>query len=60
MTKLADKLTVTAVVVLQRGASGTAIAQMRAVRDAIDAQLEDLPSIEVYEVSILGDFTPLL
>jgi hypothetical protein len=58
-TALPAKLTVTPVVVLQRGATSGAIGQMRAVRDVINARVKGLAPIEIYEVSILGDFTPL-
>lgn len=50
-----DKLVVTPVVVLQRGAAPVKIEQMLKVRDALMG-LNDIPEIEVYEVSILGTF----
>lgn len=50
-----DRLVVSPVVVLQRGAAPTKIRQMLKVRDAL-MTLDDIPEIEVYEVSILGKF----
>jgi hypothetical protein len=52
-------LEVVPVVVLQRGSSDVARNQMRRVREAIDVYVDGIPPIEIYEVSILGDVTPL-
>lgn len=48
-------LQVTPVVVLQKGAPEVRKAQMLAVRDAL-SKVRGVPNIEIYEVSILGDF----
>ncbi len=32
---------------------------MLKVRDLLAAQVTDVPPVEIYEVSILGDFSPL-
>lgn len=55
----AEPMTVTPVVVLQKGCSSAKRAQMLAVRDHLAKDLHDVPPVEIYEVSILGDFTPL-
>lgn len=51
--------TVVPVVVLQRGVSESALNQMRIVRDVIKEQVASVPAFEIYEVSIIGNFSPL-
>lgn len=46
------------VVVLQRGASPKSLDQMQAVRAHVDDKSE-LPPVEIFEVSVLGDFKQL-
>lgn len=54
--KAADPLLVVPVVVLQRGANPVRKAQMLQVRDLLEERVTDMPPVEIYEVSILGDF----
>ncbi|GIG19292.1 hypothetical protein Cch01nite_00160 [Cellulomonas chitinilytica] len=53
---LPDDLRVTPVVVLQKGAPPVQKDKMRRVRDALARRDLQVPQVELYEVSILGDF----
>jgi hypothetical protein len=55
---LPAKPRVVPVVVLQRGASLKSLAQMHAVRAHVD-RYSELPPVEIFEVSVLGDFKRL-
>jgi hypothetical protein len=54
-----EPMTVTPVVVLQKGSSPAKRDQMLKVRDLLTKYVRDVPAVEIYEVSILGDFTLL-
>lgn len=57
---LPTDLQVVPVVVLQRGAEQSQLDYMHRVRDALTRTDTDVPPVEIYEVSILGDFTRLI
>lgn len=56
----AEPMTVTPVVVLQKGSSQAKRDQMLKIRDLLTKHVRNVPPVEIYEVSILGDFTPLV
>lgn len=56
---LPERLSVTPVVVLQRGAPAAKIDKMCDVRDVLAVADRDFPAVELYEVSVTGDFIPL-
>lgn len=55
----AEPMTVTPVVVLQKGSSQRKQDQMLKIRDLLTKHVRNVPPVEIYEVSILGDFTRL-
>jgi len=55
-----DDIEVTPVVVLQKGASIRDMDRMRWVRDEVDKRCKrQVSPVEIYEVSILGDYERL-
>ncbi|MEV5963142.1 hypothetical protein AB0L70_15345 [Kribbella sp. NPDC051952] len=56
---LTEPMTVIPVVVLQAGASKAKHDQMLKVRDLLTKHVRDVAPVKIYEVSILGDFTPI-
>jgi hypothetical protein len=58
-TDLGNALKVVPVVVLQRGAEPAQVDYMLRVRTALAQRQPETPPVEIYEVSILGDFTRL-
>jgi hypothetical protein len=57
---LAEPMSVTPVVVLQKGSSQAKRDQMFKIRDLLTKHVRNVPAVEIYEVSILGDFTRLI